>query len=70
MKAEIAAFEEKYYDRISQLSNKSNQFNLTTKRYTVEDIKKISEDKNYITLYGKLIDKFGDNGIVSLVVGK
>ena len=70
MKAEIAAFEEKYYDRISQLSNKSNQFNLTTKRYTVEDIKKISEDKNYITLYGKLIDKFGDNGIVSLLIGK
>lgn len=70
MKAEIAAFEEKYYDRISQLSNKSNQFNLTTKRYTVEDIKKISEAKNYSTLYGKLIDKFGDNGIVSLVVGR
>lgn len=70
MKAEIGAFEEKYYDRISQLSNKSNQFNLTTKRYTVEDIKKISEDKNYITLYGKLIDKFGDNGIVSLVIGR
>ena len=70
MKAEIGAFEEKYYDRISQLSNKSNQFNLTTKRYTAEDIKKISQDKNYVTLYGKLIDKFGDNGIVSLVIGK
>lgn len=70
MKAEISPFEEKYYDRISQLSNKSNQFNLTTKRYTVEDVKKISEDKNYITLYGKLIDKFGDNGIVSLAVGR
>lgn len=70
MKTEIKAFEEKYYDRISQLSNKSNQFNLTTKRYTVEDIKGISEDKNYITLYGKLSDKFGDNGIVSLVIGK
>ena len=70
MKAEVKTFEEKYYDRISQLSNKSNQFNLTTKRYTVEDIKKISEDKNYITLYGKLADKFGDNGIVSLAIGK
>ena len=70
MKAEIGAFEEKYYDRISQLSNKSNQFNLTTKRYTAEDIKKISQDKNYVTLYVKLIDKFGDNGIVSLVVGR
>lgn len=70
MKAEIKAFEEKYYNRISQLSNKSNQFNLTTKRYTVEDIKRISNDKDYITLYGKLVDKFGDNGIVSLAIGK
>ena len=70
MKAEIATFEKKYFDRISQLSNKSNQFNLTTKRYTVSDIEKIAYDNNYITLYGKLIDKFGDNGIVSLFIGK
>ena len=70
MKAEIKAFDSKYYDRISQLSNKSNQFNLTTKRYTVEDIKRVSEDDNYITLYGKLSDKFGDNGIVSLLVAR
>ena len=70
MKATILPFEEKYFDRISQLSNKSNQFNLTTKRYSVEDIKKISSDKNYITLYGKLDDKFGENGIVSLIIGK
>ena len=70
MRAYIDAFESKYYERISQLSNKSNQFNLTTKRYTVSDIKRIAEDKNYITLYGKLIDKFGDNGIVSLLIGK
>ena len=70
MRAEIKPFTSKYYDRISQLSNKSNQFNLTTKRYTVEDIKSVSEDENYITLYGKLIDKFGDNGIVSLIVAR
>ena len=68
MQAEIRPFESKYYDRISQLSNKSNQFNLTTKRYTVEDIKSVAESDDYITLYGKLIDKFGDNGIVSLIV--
>ena len=68
MKAEIKPFESKYYDRISQLSNKSNQFNLTTKRYTVEDIKSVAESDDYITLYGKLIDKFGDNGIVSLLI--
>lgn len=70
MRAEIKAFDEMHFDRISQLTNKSNQFNLTTKRYTLEDIKKIATDDSYITLYGKLIDKFGDNGIVSLAIGK
>ena len=70
MSAEIKEFSEKYYERISQLSNKSNQFNLTTKRYTINDIEEISNDKNYITLYGKLADKFGDNGIVSIFIGK
>lgn len=69
MSADIHNFEALYYDRISQLSNKSNQFNLTTKRYTVNQIKEISEDKDYITLYGKLSDRFGDNGLVSVVIG-
>lgn len=69
MKAIIKPFEPIYYERISQLSNKSNQFNLTTRRYTVNEIEKIADDKEYITLYGKLIDKFGDNGVVSVVIG-
>ena len=69
MKAVIRPFESIYFSRIAQLSNKSNQFNLTTKRYTEEEISKVSSDCNKITLYGKLIDKFGDNGIVSLVIG-
>ncbi len=70
MKAIVKPFESKYYERVSQLSNKSNQFNLTTKRYTIENIKSIAENDEYITLYGKLLDKFGDNGIVSLAIGK
>ncbi len=70
MKGEIRSFEPIYYERISQLSNKSNQFNLTTRRYTVSDIEHMAEDPQYITLYGKLIDRFGDNGLVSVVIGK
>ena len=70
MKGIIKEFEPIYYDRISQLSNKSNQFNLTTRRYSVADIEKMADDDNYITLYGKLIDKFGDNGLVSVVIGQ
>ncbi len=69
MKGIIRPFEPLYVERISQLSNKSNQFNLTTHRYTVSDIEKLSEDDEYITLYGKLIDRFGDNGLVSVVIG-
>ncbi len=69
MAAEIQAFVPEYMSRIAQLTNKSNQFNLTTKRYTQSDIEEIAKSADYITLYGKLQDKFGDNGVVSLIVG-
>ena len=70
MKARITAFEPMYMARIAQLSNKSNQFNLTTRRYTQSDIEQFAADANYITRYGKLEDKFGDNGVVSVVIGR
>lgn len=69
MKGTLKSFEPVYMARIAQLSNKSNQFNLTTKRYTQEEIEQVSGDKDYITLYGKLEDKFGDNGVVSVAIG-
>lgn len=69
MKGIIKKFEPVYMARIAQLTNKSNQFNLTTRRYTQTEIESIAEDNHYITLYGKLIDKFGDNGVVSVVIG-
>ena len=69
MKAVIAPFEPVYMSRIAQLTNKSNQFNLTTRRYTQAEIEALSSDGNYITLYGKLADKFGDNGVVSVIIG-
>jgi HAD-superfamily phosphatase, subfamily IIIC/FkbH-like domain len=69
MKAVIRPFESVYMARIAQLTNKSNQFNLTTKRYTQSEIETVAEDENYITLYGKLEDVFGDNGVVSVIIG-
>ncbi len=69
MEAEIKPFEKMYMPRIAQLTNKSNQFNLTTRRYSQDDIEKAAEDVDNITLYGRLKDKFGDNGIVSLAIG-
>ena len=69
MKAEITTFKPIYLERISQLSNKSNQFNLTTKRYSLADIEAVNQDENYIKLYGKLEDIFGDNGVITVVIG-
>ncbi len=70
MKAVIAPFEAMYMARIAQLTNKSNQFNLTTKRYSQSEIEAIAQDEKFLTLYGKLEDKFGDNGVVSVVIGE
>lgn len=70
MKAEIAPFTDIYMSRIAQLTNKSNQFNLTTKRYTQAEIEAEASDGKHITLYGKLEDKFGDNGVVSVAIGE
>lgn len=69
MKGVIKPFEPLYMARIAQLTNKSNQFNLTTRRYTQAEIEQIAADRSYITLYGKLEDKFGDNGVVSVLIG-
>lgn len=68
MVAEIAPWEPVYYDRIAQLTNKTNQFNLTTKRMTLAELKQLSHDGKHFTLYGRLRDKFGDNGLVSVVL--
>ncbi|MBO5209409.1 MAG: HAD family hydrolase [Lachnospiraceae bacterium] len=69
MKAEIKSFAPVYMARIAQLTNKSNQFNLTTRRYTQPEIEEAAANPDYITLYGKLEDKFGDNGVISVVIG-
>jgi len=70
MNAEIGPFKDVYLARIAQLTNKSNQFNLTTLRCTQEQMAEFSASGDHITQYGKLVDKFGDNGVVSVVVGQ
>jgi len=69
MKAEIGAFIPVYLGRITQLINKTNQFNLTTRRYTNAEVEAISRDPAFITLYGRLADRFGNNGLVSVLIG-
>ncbi len=70
MIAEIDEAKEVYLERIYQLINKTNQFNLTTKRYTKSEVDEVYKDPNQILLYGKLKDKFGDNGLISIIIAE
>ena len=70
MTAEISDFDEVHLPRITQLTNKSNQFNVTTKRYTQSEMEAVMQSSTHIRRYGRLTDKFGDNGIVSVVIGR
>jgi FkbH-like protein len=70
MEGEVKPFAEVYLDRITQLTNKSNQFNLTTRRYTEAEMRAVMADPTKIARYGRLKDKYGDNGLVSVVIGE
>ncbi len=54
--------------RISQLSQKTNQFNMTTRRYLENEIKTFSSRGNYIVLSARVTDKFGDYGLTGVVI--
>lgn len=69
MTAEILPFDAESAARITQLINKTNQFNLTTRRYTQAEVDSLIGNPEHVALYGRLTDKFGDNGIVSLIIG-
>jgi FkbH-like protein len=56
--------------RIVQLINKSNQFNLTTRRYTEESVLAVMDDPDAFGLQLRLLDRFGDNGVIAIVIGR
>lgn len=56
------------FERTVQLINKTNQFNLTTKRYTHEEVQEIIENPNNIVYVVHSSDKYGDNGLISVVI--
>jgi FkbH-like protein len=63
-------FDEVNRQRIVQLINKTNQFNLTTRRYTDDDYSDVMNDGDAFGLHFRLTDRFGDNGIISVVIGR
>ncbi len=52
----------------AQLINKTNQFNLTTRRYPVEEVERFAASDRCLTLQFRLSDRFGDNGLVSVMI--
>jgi FkbH-like protein len=70
MEISFAPFDAKGRERIAQLINKSNQFNLTTRRYTEAEVAALEADASVFTLQIRLADKFGDNGMISVIVCK
>jgi FkbH-like protein len=54
--------------RIVQLINKTNQFNTTTRRYTSEEITELTNQPSALTLQFRLLDRIGDNGLVSTMI--
>jgi FkbH-like protein len=56
--------------RIAQLTQKTNQFNMTTRRYQVEQIEEFARDPHYIVVGVGVEDKFGDNGLTGVAIIK
>ena len=70
MISEVKKFDTFTIPRVAQLTQRSNQFNLRTIRYTEEDIKRIGADKGYYTLSLSLADRFGDHGLIGIIILK
>jgi FkbH-like protein len=68
MRASISKINESQINRIAQMTQKTNQFNLRTKRYTESDIKSFVRNSNYDVYQMSLKDKFGDNGIIACAI--
>jgi FkbH-like protein len=70
MEAAFERFDDLYLPRIAQLVQRTNQFNLTTVRHSNAELKSMMEDPEYFPYYVTLSDRFGDNGVISVVIGK
>jgi FkbH-like protein len=68
MRITFRPFDHEGRARIAQLINKSNQFNLTTRRYTEADVAAFESDARAVTLQVRLADRFGDNGMIGVAI--
>jgi FkbH-like protein len=70
MVAQVSPFNKFNIPRVAQLSQRSNQFNLRTIRYTESDIEKLGTQNDIFTFTFTLTDKYGDNGLICVVILK
>jgi FkbH-like protein len=70
MEAEFERFDDLHLPRIAQLVQRTNQFNLTTIRHSPGELKEFAEDTDHFPYYVTLSDRFGDNGLISVVIAK
>lgn len=68
MMSEVKGFDKFNTPRVAQLSQRSNQFNLRTIRYTEDQINAIARSDKYVAFSFTLEDKFGDNGLIAVVI--
>ena len=66
----VSGFTKFNIPRVAQLSQRSNQFNLRTVRYTEADIEAFAHDPKVVDLSFTLEDKFGDNGLIAVIIMK
>jgi FkbH-like protein len=70
MRLVVRPFDRIGLSRTVQLINKTNQFNLTTRRYTEDEVLAVMSDPRTFGLQLRLLDRFGDNGIIAIVIGR
>ncbi|KLN58966.1 hypothetical protein WH96_20140 [Kiloniella spongiae] len=70
MTLQIDTISDKTFQRTVQLINKTNQFNMTAQRYSEAQISELMRDDRYTIIVASLHDKFGSNGIISVVICK
>ena len=70
MRLVVRPFDRLGLQRIVQLINKTNQINLTTRRYSEDEVLAVMADPRAFGLQFRLLDRFGDNGVIGIVIGR
>jgi FkbH-like protein len=70
MRAIVRPFEPVSFARITQLVNKTNQFNLTTRRLTGAEVETLAASPVHVTRTARLEDRFGDHGLIAVLYGR